>query len=83
MLVFFQARERMTKSTVVDSKTGGSIDSEVRTSTGSFYSRGQDEVGCKMIGKLCRNCSPCTSANRQRSAHVDRLLPLALPGRGE
>lgn len=40
-----QARERMVKSTVVDSKTGGSIDSEVRTSTGTFYTRGQDEVG--------------------------------------
>ena len=39
-----QARERMTKSTVVDSSTGGSVDSDVRTSTGSFYSRGQDEV---------------------------------------
>ena len=39
-----QARERMTKSTVVDSATGGSVDSDVRTSTGSFYSRDQDEV---------------------------------------
>jgi prolyl 4-hydroxylase len=38
------AKERMTKSTVVDSATGKSMDSDVRTSTGSFYSRGQDEV---------------------------------------
>lgn len=41
-----QARDRMVKSTVVDSKTGTSIDSEVRTSTGTFYSRGQDDVSC-------------------------------------
>lgn len=43
-LLPLQAKERMTKSTVVDSATGKSMDSDVRTSTGSFYSRGQDEV---------------------------------------
>lgn len=37
-------KERMTKSTVVDNDTGKSVDSNVRTSTGSFYSRGHDEV---------------------------------------
>lgn len=35
-----QVRESMTKSSVVDNETGKSVDSEVRTSTGSFYSRG-------------------------------------------
>jgi len=55
-LLPLQAKERMTKSTVVDSATGKSMDSDVRTSTGSFYSRGQDEVrqswvdGCCMFG---------------------------------
>ena len=39
-----QAKRRMTKSTVVDNETGKSVDSTVRTSTGSFYGRGEDEV---------------------------------------
>lgn len=34
----------MTKSTVVDSATGKSKDSEVRTSTGTFLSMAQDDV---------------------------------------
>ena len=34
----------MTKSSVVDNETGKSVDSTVRTSTGTFFSRGQDEV---------------------------------------
>ncbi len=34
----------MTKSTVVDNETGKSVDSTVRTSTGTFYGRGEDEV---------------------------------------
>ena len=34
----------MTKSSVVDSQTGKSMDSTVRTSTGTFFARGQDEV---------------------------------------
>jgi prolyl 4-hydroxylase len=39
-----QAKKRMTKSTVVDNETGKSVDSTVRTSTGTFYGRGEDEV---------------------------------------
>ena len=39
-----QAKRRMTKSTVVDNETGKSVDSTVRTSTGTFYGRGEDEV---------------------------------------
>ncbi|CAA6656024.1 unnamed protein product [Spirodela intermedia] len=38
------AKPRMIKSTVVDSKTGKSMDSRVRTSSGMFFSRGQDKV---------------------------------------
>lgn len=39
-----QAKPSMTKSSVVDSQTGKSMDSTVRTSTGTFFARGQDEV---------------------------------------
>ncbi|CAI0435487.1 unnamed protein product [Linum tenue] len=38
------AKPHMTKSTVVDSKTGKSKDSRVRTSSGMFLSRGQDKI---------------------------------------
>ena len=44
MVADMQAKARMTKSTVVDNDTGKSVDSQVRTSTGTFYSRGEDEV---------------------------------------
>ncbi|KAL4452128.1 hypothetical protein ABPG75_007790 [Micractinium tetrahymenae] len=38
------AKKRLTKSTVVDNKTGKSVDSTVRTSSGTFLTRGEDEV---------------------------------------
>ncbi|KAL5847902.1 hypothetical protein ACOSQ3_011426 [Xanthoceras sorbifolium] len=38
------ATPHMTKSTVVDSKTGQSVDSRVRTSSGMFLRRGQDKM---------------------------------------
>ncbi|KAK8580046.1 hypothetical protein V6N12_070334 [Hibiscus sabdariffa] len=38
------AKPHMTKSTVVDSKTGKSKDSRVRTSSGMFLRRGQDKI---------------------------------------
>eukprot|EP00243_Klebsormidium_subtile_P001419 TRINITY_DN1243_c0_g1_i1.p1 TRINITY_DN1243_c0_g1~~TRINITY_DN1243_c0_g1_i1.p1 ORF type:complete len:269 (+),score=43.64 TRINITY_DN1243_c0_g1_i1:95-901(+) len=38
------ARPNMKRSTVVDSKTGQSVDSTVRTSSGTFLMRGQDEI---------------------------------------
>ncbi|OVA15962.1 Oxoglutarate/iron-dependent dioxygenase [Macleaya cordata] len=38
------AKPRMKKSTVVDSKTGRSTDSRVRTSSGTFLRRGQDKI---------------------------------------
>lgn len=34
----------MSKSTVVDNDTGKSVDSTVRTSTGTFFGRGQDPI---------------------------------------
>lgn len=39
-----KAKPGMTKSTVVDNETGKSVDSTVRTSTGTFFNRGEDEV---------------------------------------
>lgn len=39
-----QAKPSMTKSTVVDNETGKSMDSTVRTSTGTFFARGQDSI---------------------------------------
>eukprot|EP00249_Psilotum_nudum_P009659 c22073_g1_i1 orf=164-1066(+) len=38
------AKPHMVKSTVVDSATGGSKDSRVRTSSGAFLHRGQDKI---------------------------------------
>uniref|UniRef100_A0A0A0LFF5 procollagen-proline 4-dioxygenase n=1 Tax=Cucumis sativus TaxID=3659 RepID=A0A0A0LFF5_CUCSA len=38
------AKPHMEKSTVVDSKTGESVDSRVRTSSGMFLNRGQDKI---------------------------------------
>ncbi|KAA0063574.1 putative prolyl 4-hydroxylase 3 isoform X1 [Cucumis melo var. makuwa] len=38
------AKPHMEKSTVVDSKTGKSVDSRVRTSSGMFLNRGQDKI---------------------------------------
>ncbi|XP_042016732.1 probable prolyl 4-hydroxylase 3 isoform X6 [Salvia splendens] len=39
-----RATPHMVKSTVVDSETGKSVDSSVRTSYGTFFKRGQDKV---------------------------------------
>lgn len=44
VLLVLQAKPSMTKSSVVDNVTGKSMDSTVRTSTGTFFGRGQDEV---------------------------------------
>ncbi len=44
IMVIMQAKPSMTKSSVVDNETGKSMDSTVRTSTGTFFARGQDEV---------------------------------------
>jgi prolyl 4-hydroxylase len=52
------AKPQMTKSTVVDNETGKSVDSQVRTSTGTFFQRGHDEV---------------ISAIEKRISHVSHL----------
>ena len=39
-----QAKPSMEKSTVVDSATGKSVPSNVRTSSGTFLGKGQDEI---------------------------------------
>lgn len=44
LYLIHQAAPAMVKSTVVDAATGGSKDSRVRTSSGTFLRRGQDEV---------------------------------------
>ncbi len=38
------AKGRLTKSSVVDNDTGKSVDSTVRTSSGTFLGKGQDEI---------------------------------------
>lgn len=51
----------MTKSSVVDNETGKSMDSTVRTSTGTFFARGQDEVLAaveKRIAQVRTCCHP-------------------------
>lgn len=39
-----KARPHMQKSTVVDSRTGKSVDSQIRTSSGTFFRKGEDSV---------------------------------------
>ena len=41
-----RARPTMTKSTVVDNKTGGSVASQIRTSSGTFFEKCADDVVC-------------------------------------
>lgn len=46
------ARSRLTKSSVVDSNTGKSVDSTVRTSSGTFLGKQYDEVVAKIEKRL-------------------------------
>uniref|UniRef100_A0A7S0RYG0 procollagen-proline 4-dioxygenase n=1 Tax=Chlamydomonas leiostraca TaxID=1034604 RepID=A0A7S0RYG0_9CHLO len=39
-----KAKPRMAKSSVVDNNTGKSVDSQIRTSTGTFFARAEDDV---------------------------------------
>ena len=52
----------MTKSTVVDNETGKSVDSTVRTSTGTFFGRGQDEVIARIEKRISLVSTACTLA---------------------
>ena len=47
----------MTKSSVVDNETGKSMDSTVRTSTGTFFGRGQDEVLAAVEKRIAQVCT--------------------------
>lgn len=51
----------MTKSSVVDNETGKSMDSTVRTSTGTFFARGQDEVLASVEKRIAQVCCTCLS----------------------
>ena len=44
----------MQKSTVVDSATGKSKDSDVRTSLGSYFPRGHDEIIKKIENRVAQ-----------------------------
>lgn len=39
-----QAKPGMIKSAVVDNASGKSVDSDIRTSTGTFFSLGEDDI---------------------------------------
>ena len=44
----------MVKSSVVDSQTGKSVDSTVRTSTGTFFQRGQDATISRIEDRIAQ-----------------------------
>lgn len=46
------ASDHLRKSTVVDSTTGGSVDSDVRTSSGTFLSARQDDVVARIEKRI-------------------------------
>lgn len=68
-----QAKPQMTKSTVVDNETGKSVDSTVRTSTGTFFGRGQDEV----IQHLEKKIALVSSTARKPSQALARLCNMS------
>ena len=49
----------MTKSSVVDNETGKSMDSLVRTSTGTFFARGQTAVLKALEKRIAQVSAPC------------------------
>lgn len=49
-----KAKEHMTKSAVVDNDTGKSKDSEVRTSTGTFFQKGLDPIISKIEKRIAQ-----------------------------
>ena len=46
------SKNRMKKSTVVDVRTGSSVPSEVRTSTGTFFDKHHDEIIKRIEAKV-------------------------------
>ncbi len=57
IMIMMQAKPSMTKSSVVDNETGKSMDSTVRTSTGTFFARGQDEVLAAVEKRIAQVCT--------------------------
>ena len=68
-----QAKPSMTKSSVVDNETGKSMDSTVRTSTGTFFARGQDEV-LAAVEKRIAQVRTCNYCHHPASASIDTVL---------
>jgi prolyl 4-hydroxylase len=48
------ATPKMTKSTVVDGKTGGNIPSSIRTSTGCFFPQGRDAIVSRVEARVAQ-----------------------------
>ena len=67
----------MTKSTVVDNETGKSVDSTVRTSTGTFFARGQDHTIAE-VEKRIAMVSRCTRGTGAGRAKGPLLPPVQL-----
>lgn len=44
----------MTKSAVVDNKSGKSVDSDIRTSTGTFFSKAEDDVVARIEKRVAQ-----------------------------
>ena len=74
----------MTKSTVVDNETGKSVDSTVRTSTGTFFARGQDHTIAEVEKRISMVrphalCMACGMGLPGQSGPVMESLLLAQP----
>lgn len=69
-MITMQAKPSMTKSSVVDNETGKSMDSTVRTSTGTFFARGQDEVLTAVEKRIAQVCT-CIHCHHAASASSD------------
>nr|2JIJ_A Chain A, PROLYL-4 HYDROXYLASE [Chlamydomonas reinhardtii]2JIJ_B Chain B, PROLYL-4 HYDROXYLASE [Chlamydomonas reinhardtii]2JIJ_C Chain C, PROLYL-4 HYDROXYLASE [Chlamydomonas reinhardtii] len=49
-----KARPKMVKSSVVDNESGKSVDSEIRTSTGTWFAKGEDSVISKIEKRVAQ-----------------------------
>lgn len=77
------ASPKMEKSTVVDRKTGGNVPSNIRTSTGTFFRQGQDDIVSRIEARVaqvrlatsmdtCPTCVPlaCLQILRRQLRHA-------------
>ena len=72
-LEHLQAKPMMTKSTVVDNETGKSVDSTVRTSTGTFFSREQDQTIAAIEKRISMVCNARMSMQTLQTLCTFRL----------